>query len=55
MTYVGCNNVVALIVEYDQNLLLPLLIEVYKFSMVVIVKELVHLVQGLEMKIFFAP
>ncbi len=40
MIYVGCNNVVALVVEYDQKLLLPLLIEVYKLSMVVIAKEL---------------
>jgi hypothetical protein len=40
MIYVGCNNVVALIVEYDQKLLLPSLIEVYKLSMVVIAKEL---------------
>jgi hypothetical protein len=36
----GRDNVVALVVEYDQKLLLPLLIEVYKLSMVVIDKEL---------------
>jgi hypothetical protein len=40
MTYVGSDNVVALVVEYDQKLLLPLLIEFYKLSMEVIVKEL---------------
>lgn len=55
MTYVGFDNVVALVVEYDQKLLLPLLIKIYKLSMIVIVKNLMHLVQGLEMNIFFAP
>ncbi len=34
MMYVGHDNVVALIVEYDNELLLPLLMEVCKPSMV---------------------
>jgi hypothetical protein len=38
-TYVGCDNVVVLVVEYDQELLLLLLMEVYKLSMPIIIKE----------------
>jgi hypothetical protein len=40
MTYVGLNNVTTLVVEYDHELLLPLLMEVYKLSTLVIVEEL---------------
>jgi hypothetical protein len=40
MIYVGLNNVTTLVVEYDHELLLPLLMEVYKLSMLVIVEEL---------------
>jgi len=39
MTYVGCDNVVVLVVEYDHELLLLLLMEVYKLSMPIIIKE----------------
>ncbi len=38
-TYVGCDNVIVLVVEYDQELLLLLLMEVYKLSMPIITKE----------------
>jgi hypothetical protein len=40
MTYVGLDNATTLVAEYDQELLLPLLMEVYKLSMLVIVEEL---------------
>ncbi len=39
MTYVGLDNATILVAEYDQELLLPLLMEVYKLSMLVIVEE----------------
>jgi hypothetical protein len=38
-TYAGCDNVVVLVVEYDWKLLFPLLMEVYKLSMPIIIKE----------------
>jgi hypothetical protein len=40
MIYVGLDNVTTLVVEYDQELLLPLLMEVYKLLMLIIVEEL---------------
>ncbi len=55
MIYVGLNNVTTQIVEYDHELLLPLLMEVYKLSMLVIVEELDASSQGLGMKVCFAP
>ncbi len=44
MTYVGLDDATTLVAEYDQKLLLPLLMEVYKLSMLVIVEKLMHLV-----------
>ncbi len=38
-TYVVCDNVVALIAKYDNELLLPLLTKVYKISMSTILEE----------------
>ncbi len=38
--YVGHNNAIILVVEYDQELLLPLLMEVDKLAMLVIVDKL---------------
>jgi hypothetical protein len=38
-TYVVCDNVVALIAKYDNELLLPLLTKVYKLSMSTILEE----------------
>jgi hypothetical protein len=40
MICVGLDNVTTLVAKYDQELLLPLLMEVYKLSMLVIVEEL---------------
>jgi hypothetical protein len=38
MTYVGLDNATTLVAKYDRELLLPLLMEVYKLSMLVIVE-----------------
>ncbi len=35
----GCDNVVVLVAEYEHEVLLPLLMEVYKLSMPIITKE----------------
>jgi len=38
-TYVACDNVIVLIAKYDNELLLPLLTEVYKLSMSTILEK----------------